>query len=132
MAGGRTPRPRKRADCSPGGDRLTYLGARRKDFAHCALRMLPFGGMVPSIPREGLRSGRDGKAGSAHTCCGLTGAGCGDMTKLKVLAVLGAAWLAGCGGGSGSGSDASWWKPAVTDTWQWQLKDTINTGYDVS
>ncbi|WP_231495467.1 endo alpha-1,4 polygalactosaminidase [Hylemonella gracilis] len=45
--------------------------------------------------------------------------------------MLGAAWLAGCGDGS-SGGDASWWKPSVTDTWQWQLKDTINTGYDVA
>lgn len=26
----------------------------------------------------------------------------------------------------------TWWKPAVTDTWQWQLTGRINTGYDVA
>ena len=27
---------------------------------------------------------------------------------------------------------ATWWRPALTDTWQWQLTGRINTGYDVS
>jgi hypothetical protein len=26
----------------------------------------------------------------------------------------------------------TWWKPAITDTWQWQLTGRINTGYDVA
>lgn len=26
----------------------------------------------------------------------------------------------------------TWWKPAIGDTWQWQLSGTINTGYDVA
>ena len=28
--------------------------------------------------------------------------------------------------------NGTWWKPAVTDTWQWQLTGRINTGYDVA
>ncbi|MFO6419074.1 endo alpha-1,4 polygalactosaminidase [Hylemonella sp. W303a] len=56
--------------------------------------------------------------------------------KLKLLVLLFAASLGGCGDGSGgsggSNGDAARWQPAVTDTWQWQLKDDINTGYDVA
>lgn len=29
-------------------------------------------------------------------------------------------------------SSGTWWKPAVSDTWQWQLTGRINTGYDVA
>ena len=29
------------------------------------------------------------------------------------------------------GDDAARWRPDVTDTWQWQLQGTVNTGYDV-
>jgi len=28
-------------------------------------------------------------------------------------------------------TDGSWYKPSVSTTWQWQLKDTVNTNYDV-
>ena len=27
---------------------------------------------------------------------------------------------------------ATWWQPAIGDTWQWQLSGRINTGYDVA
>lgn len=41
------------------------------------------------------------------------------------------ALLAGCGGGSSdSPTPAPRWTPALTDTWQWQLKGSINTAYD--
>ena len=29
-------------------------------------------------------------------------------------------------------NSGTWWKPAVSDTWQWQLTGKINTGYDVA
>lgn len=29
-------------------------------------------------------------------------------------------------------ASATWWKPALADTWQWQLTGRINTGYDVA
>ena len=29
-------------------------------------------------------------------------------------------------------ASGTWWKPALTDTWQWQLTGKINTGYDVA
>lgn len=50
--------------------------------------------------------------------------------------------LSGCGGGSsGAQSGApligpaaaagTWWKPVASDTWQWQLRGTLNTSYNV-
>jgi hypothetical protein len=54
------------------------------------------------------------------------------MKSLKVMALLVALALGLTGCGGGSGGEASWWKPSVTDTWQWQLKYNINTGYDVA
>lgn len=51
-----------------------------------------------------------------------------------LLAVLA---LVGCGGGGGAPPGASApaqggkWVPQLTDTWQWQLKGTVDTRYDV-
>ncbi len=36
--------------------------------------------------------------------------------------------VGGCGGGDREGT-SSRWSPTVSDTWQWQLSGTINTGY---
>lgn len=67
-------------------------------------------------------------------------------------AILLLASLAGCGGGSTTANSVSnsntsagntsiptsstlpstYWKPALTDTWQWQLKGTVNTSYAVA
>lgn len=56
---------------------------------------------------------------------------------LSAVAVATVLFLIGCGGsGSGSsssgGETAARWHPLPTDTWQWQLTGTINTGYDVA
>ena len=49
--------------------------------------------------------------------------------------------MAACGGGGGGGTGgpadpepvpAGAWTPAVSDTWQWQLKGTVNTSYAVT
>ncbi|MCY4753467.1 endo alpha-1,4 polygalactosaminidase [Pelomonas aquatica] len=59
------------------------------------------------------------------------------------MTVLGlAALLSGCGGGTGPAAAAQpapsapagttgWWKPSVDNSWQWQLRGTINTSYAV-
>jgi hypothetical protein len=49
--------------------------------------------------------------------------------------------LVGCGGGGGpsdeetqvplASANGDWYQPQLSDTWQWQLQGTINTGYDV-
>jgi hypothetical protein len=62
----------------------------------------------------------------------------------RALCLISAAVLAACGGGGGSGADtapapsaapaappssgSARWTPGVADTWQWQLKGTIDTG----
>ncbi|MDG0832023.1 endo alpha-1,4 polygalactosaminidase [Pelomonas saccharophila] len=73
------------------------------------------------------------------------------MQALSALMVgcAGTALLAGCGGGAdaastnagGTGTPATaptpasspstWWKPIASDTWQWQLRGTVNTSYTV-
>ena len=49
--------------------------------------------------------------------------------------LLGAACRGGDDGGDARddarGDDTGRWRPDVTDTWQWQLQGTVNTGYDV-
>jgi hypothetical protein len=71
--------------------------------------------------------------------------------KLFAPALLLMATIAGCGGGGsstepasqgsgtltpapnpGSTSPTSYWKPALTDTWQWQLAGTVKTSYPVA
>lgn len=76
----------------------------------------------------------------------------GKRRVLITSAVLLFACIAGCGGGSTPASSVSnsntiasntntttpstlpsfYWKPALTDTWQWQLKGTVNTSYAVA
>lgn len=59
-----------------------------------------------------------------------------------ILFALSGQWLAGCGSES-QYSDSSieitspvtggdWYQPSAQTTWQWQLKGTLNTGYDVA
>jgi hypothetical protein len=38
----------------------------------------------------------------------------------------------GSTGGTGGTGGATSWTPSLTDTWQWQLKGTVNTAYDVT
>ena len=61
---------------------------------------------------------------------------------------LSLATMSGCGGGSATSENstnsgntgtpppasapAAYWKPALGDTWQWQLKGTVNTAYAVA
>ena len=53
------------------------------------------------------------------------------LTALAMALALALVLLAGCGGGSSdSPTPAPRWTPALTDTWQWQLKGSINTAYD--
>lgn len=67
--------------------------------------------------------------------------------KNGILAALAACLLVACGGGAPTTSATStppaavpaaasqivaastWWQPTVADTWQWQLRGTINTSY---
>ncbi len=51
---------------------------------------------------------------------------------MRRVAVVVFAALAACGSSSsGSGGSTDRWRPAVEDTWQWQLQGELNTGYDV-
>lgn len=73
------------------------------------------------------------------------------MFKMKtvlptmVFTLVASGLLAACGGGGSAapavttvaqppatGSAAAAWRPAVTDTWQWQLRGTVNTAYPVA
>lgn len=54
---------------------------------------------------------------------------CGRPRSLYATTLL-TLLLAACGGGSGEGGGARW-TPAVSDTWQWQLSGSVNTGYAV-
>lgn len=49
--------------------------------------------------------------------------------RLVALAAMAAALLTPITATAQAG--ITWWQPAVTDTWQWQLSGTVNTGYDV-
>lgn len=61
----------------------------------------------------------------------LSSRACGRPRSLYATTLL-TLLLAACGGGSGEGGGASArWTPAVSDTWQWQLSGTVNTGYAV-
>jgi hypothetical protein len=63
---------------------------------------------------------------------------------MPALALAASLMLAACGGGGGAeasvppvapapgGASTAAWAPAVGDTWQWQLKQTIDTSYDVA
>lgn len=68
------------------------------------------------------------------------------LQQMIAVTILASA-LAGCGGGSSDASAANVpvvvptpvstpapakWSPAVGDTWQWQLRGTINTSYNVA
>lgn len=62
----------------------------------------------------------------------LSSRACGRPRSLFATTLL-TLLLAACGGGSSEGGGASArWTPAVSDTWQWQLSGTVNTGYAVN
>ncbi len=69
--------------------------------------------------------------------------------RLLTSIVIAPLWLSACGGGdsgasavdtsngdTGTGgtstSPSSYWQPALADTWQWQLKEIVNTSYAVT
>lgn len=71
-----------------------------------------------------------------------------ELAPVAVALALGVAALSACGGGSSNPASAqvdaaaapevaqvqmapSRWKPAVSDTWEWQLTGKINTAYNV-
>ncbi|MBN2496614.1 MAG: endo alpha-1,4 polygalactosaminidase [Deltaproteobacteria bacterium] len=62
-------------------------------------------------------------------------------TICATILVPGLVLLAGCGGGGGNDmpldpdvdpiTDGDWYRPEVSSTWQWQLLETVEPGYDV-
>lgn len=61
------------------------------------------------------------------------------MLRIQTILLFSMFLLSACGGGnsgdsSGGGptdADSDRWQPVISETWQWQLTDSVNTAYDV-